>query len=300
MHPRDIPDDMRKRFYLMDNPKAGHGSRELVANVVAGLSAKGCEVVSMQPAGCEAAQAAAVAAAGSGDFDAVLAAGGDGTIRLAAKAVLGTRTPLGAIPLGTGNVLAHETGLPRTPAAIVELMVSGAARDVGIATCNGEPFLLMAGAGFDGSVIKALDHTLKSRVGKLAYLGPGVRALASPPSEIHADIDGEGLVANWIVIARARRYGGKFVIAEKAGIEKPGLVAVLIDATSPAELALTLMALASGRLGRRSNVRTRTCTSAVLRSAAPVPVQIDGDTFGETPVTVESGQSVIKLILPPK
>lgn len=291
---------MRKHFFLLDNPNAGYGSRKLVADVVAGLSARGCDVVSIPTPSVAAAYDATVVAARSGSFDGILAAGGDGTIRLAAKAVLGTATPLGAIPLGTGNVLAHEARLPRSPSAIVDLMTTGEARDVRIATCNGEPFLLMAGVGFDGSVIKALDQALKSRVGKLAYLGPGMRALTSAPPDITVEIDDATYHANWVVIARARRYGGKFVIAEEAGIERQGLVAVLIEAGTPAGLALTLMALAVGKLERRDNARAIACKRAVVRCATPLAVQIDGDPFGETPVTVESGSSVIKLILPPK
>ena len=55
-------------------------------------------------------------AAESGRYDAVIAAGGDGTIRQVAATLIGTDMPLGIIPVGTGNVLAHEIGLARTPA----------------------------------------------------------------------------------------------------------------------------------------------------------------------------------------
>ena len=64
-------------------------------------------------------------AAESGSYDAIVAAGGDGTIRHAAAALIGTDMPLGIIPVGTGNVLAHEIGLARTPDAIARMLLEG-------------------------------------------------------------------------------------------------------------------------------------------------------------------------------
>ena len=65
-----------------------------------------------------AARRAARKAAESGSYDAIVAAGGDGTIRHVAAALIGTEMPLGIIPVGTGNVLAHEIGLAATAGAV--------------------------------------------------------------------------------------------------------------------------------------------------------------------------------------
>ena len=71
--------------------------------------------------------------------------------------------PLGIIPVGTGNVLAHEIGLARTADAIARMLLEGPVAKVACAQANGEPFLLMVGAGFDARVVAALDQRLKSR-----------------------------------------------------------------------------------------------------------------------------------------
>ena len=77
---------------------------------------RGATVTRMRGADIAGARTRAREAAESGSYDAIVAAGGDGTIRHVAAALIGTDTPLGIIPVGTGNVLAHEIGLAATPA----------------------------------------------------------------------------------------------------------------------------------------------------------------------------------------
>ena len=287
----------RRRFLLIDNPTSGYGSRRLVAGVLGALAARGC-IVERAPAGAADAKAALSRAAGDDAFDAVIAAGGDGTIRLVAAALRGSDMALGIVPLGTGNVLAHEVGLPRTSEGLADLLMHGAARPIDMGTANGEPFLLMAGVGFDGHVIGALDQALKRRVGKLAYGAPVMGALARSSTRLAVEIDGIAYAADWAIIANARCYGGAFVLAERAGLEQPGLVAVLIETANRRELVATLLALARGRLAARSNVRMLPCARATIRADRPVPVQIDGDAFATSPVEITHGGGQVRLILP--
>lgn len=64
----------------------------------------------------------------------VIAAGGDGTVRNVAEVLAGTGTPLGLLPVGTGNLLARNLDLPFTSArrmAVIALTGQEAAIDVG-------------------------------------------------------------------------------------------------------------------------------------------------------------------------
>ena len=102
---------LRRRLYLIVNPGAGLNGSPLVEEVADALLRAGVELTLTQPADIETARSQAREAAASARYDAVLAAGGDGTIRQVAATLIGTETPLGIIPVGTGNVLAHEIGL---------------------------------------------------------------------------------------------------------------------------------------------------------------------------------------------
>ena len=294
---------MRQRFLLVFNPGAGRSDRAFLESVLARLAAAGATIaraVSVTAAGARAEVRAAVT---SGPFDAVIAAGGDGTIRQVAVAAIDSGVPVGIIPVGTANVLAHEIGLVRNAAGVAQVLLDGTAKTIAVATANGEPFLLMAGAGFDGRVIAALDQGWKARIGKAAFVAPVLATLARPLDVLHATIDGRPHTATWIVAANARHYGGAFVIAPDAGLTRPGLQAILFHARSRRRLFRQLAALGLGHLERRQalaacDIEIIACSDVTITAAAPVPTQIDGDPFGATPLVVRQGPATVALIMP--
>jgi diacylglycerol kinase (ATP) len=293
---------MRHRFFLVENPGAGVAGSPLVEDVVRLLAKSDASVTRARSADMPAARLAVRKAAASGSYDAILAAGGDGTIRNAAAALIATDMPLGIIPVGTGNVLAHEIGLARTSAAIARMLLEGPVARVACAQANGEPFLLMVGAGFDARVVGALDQRLKSRLGKVAYAGPLLGAIMRPADTLKVTVDGRRHVATWAVIANARHYGGRFVLAPRTGILERGLEAILFKTRSRAVLLGHLMSLAAGqfepRAGHGGDVEMLPCSRVTVAARHPVPVQIDGDAVGTTPIEVDAGTSEVCLIVP--
>lgn len=287
---------MRRRFLIVHNPIAGRHGRTLTRHVVEELERRGAAVgeLAMGRPLSDADRRRLVE-----DCDAVIAAGGDGTVRRLASYLEGCPLPIGLVPVGTGNVLAEEMGLVRAPRALADVLLDGPSIDIVGARANGEHFFLMAGVGFDGAVIRLLDLAWKRRLGKLAYVVPVLRALADVPPLLAVDLDGARHHANWVVLTNARRYGGKFVIADAADLRQPGLLAILVTARDRASLVRQLLRLAAGRLGQDGDVRTIAFRRAEVMALPPVPVQVDGDDFGTTPLVVEAGGSALSLIVPP-
>lgn len=284
---------MRRKFLLVFNPIAGIAGRRLIDRVTGALEAAGATVTRAPPGD----GGPDLSPLDSGEFDAVIAAGGDGTFRALAKS-LGTRLPIGFLPMGTGNVLAREIGLPRGPAAIAEVFTHGPAVEIEGARANGEPFFLMAGAGFDGDVISRLDTGLKRRIGKAAYVGPVLGALSARCGELEVEIDGRVHTAGWVVVAKARCYGGAFVIAPGAGILQPDLVAVLFKPANRLVRLRQLLALGAGFLSSDPGIGMIPCRRVRVSATPPQPVEIDGDAFAATPLDIAAGGPRAQLIVP--
>jgi diacylglycerol kinase (ATP) len=293
---------MRRRFFLVVNTGAGLSRSWLVDEVTAALERTGASVARESLGEFSQIRRLVGAAARSLRYDVVVAAGGDGTIRAAAAGIAGTDVPLAIIPCGTANVLAQEIGLKATPELVCQMLRNGPQRPIACARANDEPFLLMAGAGFDARVVGGLNHALKGRIGKAAYTGPVLGALLRPLDTLSITIDNRSYEASWVVIANARHYAGRFVLAPRTGIHQPGLEAVLFTARSRAVLLGQLLSLLRGRLdaraGRHGDVAMYPCSHVKISAPGPVPVQIDGDPFGATPLEARAGTDAIRLIVP--
>lgn len=226
--------------------------------------------------------------------------GGDGTFRSVASALQGRPVPVCVVPMGTGNVLAQEIGLPRDPAGLAEVLMTGAEIDIVGARANDEPFFLMAGAGFDGDVVSGLSHWLKRRIGKLAYSLPVLRNLLKRPAELDVTIDGRPIRASWVVAARASHYAGSFRIAGQASLQRPGLQVVVFKARARRGRALELLALATGQIERCPTIEIHHATKVTISSRVPAKVQVDGDFFTTTPVvlTMTTDAPRARLIVP--
>jgi diacylglycerol kinase family enzyme len=89
----------------------------------------------------QAAAELAVKRAAAGEIDAIVAAGGDGTIRTVASAAIGTDIPLGIIPLGTLNHFAKDLKIPLALDDSVAVISGGLHRSVDVGAVNGEIFI---------------------------------------------------------------------------------------------------------------------------------------------------------------
>lgn len=116
------------------------------------------------------------AAAGTPGIDAVVVAGGDGTIACAAQVLVGGDTPLGMVPLGTMNLLAKDLGIPVDLDAAVAALRTGEARAIDVGEVNGHVFLINSVLGLPARMAKHREAR-RGRMAALDYLRMGLGLL---------------------------------------------------------------------------------------------------------------------------
>lgn len=288
----------RRRLLVIRNRHAGLKSARLVGRVADELLARGCDVRIVETQSADEVQELLAKPL---EVDAIVAAGGDGTIRALALAMIeqDIALPLGIIPAGTGNVLAHEIGLPRDPAQLAEILITAGTRAAHIMTANGTPFLLMAACGFDAEVLLKLSMKLKQQVGRGAYALPTLATLAKGRAhEFKVELDGAPHAATWAIVANARNYGGSFQLVRDASVFDDTLHAVLFSAKTRAGRLAELLWLAAGRVERARGVKIVTCRHAIIHAPAWMPCQADGDSIGFGPLEIARSGSTVPLIAP--
>lgn len=289
---------MRRRFLIVHNPNAGRGRRQLTCRVARSLEQTGCRAEIREAICAETGRILAAEAAASGNYDAIVAAGGDGTIRSVAAGLRGSDVPVGVVPLGTGNVMAHEIGLPRRADAIAAYLREGVAMPVVGGLANGSTFLLMAGVGLDAEAVAALDMRLKRRIGKLAYVWPVLRAVLRPAPDIRAVLDGEAHSARWIVVCNASRYAGGFTLSPDSHVFEPGLTAVICTARSTLGLVAAMAMIGAGYARQSRHLRFVRFRRGYMSADKRVRVQVDGESFGALPLTISEDRTAVHLLVP--
>lgn len=290
---------MRRRFLILLNPDAGQDKRFYVERCVHALEERGASIRIEYGNSAAHSRAFAERARGDGSADAVIAAGGDGTVSNIARGLLGGDLPLGLIPAGTANVLAHEIGLRRAPDQVARCLTEGPTVPVYGGFANDIYFVLMAGAGIDGEIVQGIDDRLKRRWGKLAFALSVLKVLGRPRHPAFAiEADGKKAHAPWAIVTNAQFYAGSFRLTREASIIRPGLHLVTIAGATPLSLAARLAALALGRLEKQAAVTVARCKTVTLGAGAQVALQLDGDSHAMTPAVIRPSETPFRLIVP--
>jgi diacylglycerol kinase (ATP) len=293
-----------RRLLVIFNPTAGRRSRKRLESWIGHLRRRGAAVTLAETTGPGHAEDLA-RAADPAAFDAVAAAGGDGTINEVLNGLADSPLPLAVLPLGTANVVAAELGLPRRLAALAEVAAFAPVRMVrpgeilipGAAAAK--RFLLMAGVGFDAEVVEHVDSLWKRRAGKGAYVASIFGRLRDyHPGRYPLRIDGQDAAPASVVVARAHFYGGKFVLAPEASLDVAKFQVVLFE--KPGRLAALgyLTALGLGLFSRCRDLSIVAADTVELLGPAGAPVQIDGDIRVRLPVTLRLAATMQGLIGP--
>jgi diacylglycerol kinase family enzyme len=232
----------------------------------------------------------------------VCSLGGDGTVRAVACALVGTETPLGILPAGTGNLLARNLDLPVDALdEAVRAALTGRNRriDVGelvIGELNalGEPvgggelvtehFLVMGGMGLDALIMGGTNEVLKQRVGWAAYLVSGVKHLVSPEFRTQLRLDSEPEFkrrARVVVIGNCGRLLGGLVLMPDARVDDGKLDVVIASPRGFVGWAPVIARVLTRRRKGHATLDHKVCREVRVRVDRPLPVQVDGDVVGE-------------------
>lgn len=286
-----------RRLLVIHNPTAGGRRARRLRAVVARLEARGIGVT-VRPTGRRGDAEEFARSADPAEVDAVVAAGGDGTINevingLAAHAKAGRPLPLGIVPMGTANVLAAELGLTMDAERIATAIASGRRTTIWPAQANGRVFSLMAGAGLDARVVERVDPRVKRLIGKGAYVAETLVQLATRPDHRYRVTldDGEAQELASVIVAKGHFYGGRFICAPDARLTEPELHVCLFPRGGRLNALRYVWGVTAGRLARFPDYRVVTARRVRIEGPAgdglfADAVQGDGDVLARLPVEI--------------
>lgn len=150
----------------------------------------------------------------------VVAVGGDGTVNEVARALVNTDTTLGIIPLGSGNGLARDLGIPVKPEKALQILTEGNIIKMDYGVANDKIFFCTCGVGFDANVAYNVNGHKKR--GFMMYVKEMVDAFFKQKPQTYEIIYSEGHIKEQMFLvtcANAGQYGYHAYIAPHADVQ---------------------------------------------------------------------------------
>lgn len=253
----------------------------------------------------------AARAAVEGGAKVVIAAGGDGTVSACATEVIGTRVELGVLPLGTSSSFAAALEIPSDLDGAIENLARSERRvlDAAVVASGSErrTMILHCMIGLHAETIEETSPAAKRRWGALAYAVKGLEKLAgATPFAVELETPEHVVRCTAIAIAAANVAPLKTVLAHGPShlLADDGRVDVtIVAAASISEAIATGVHLyrtaRDHEPATRDNVGSFSTPRLVVRADPPQRVLVDGESFGDTPVTIETLSRVLTVIAPP-
>ncbi|ETA08230.1 diacylglycerol/lipid kinase family protein [Gordonia alkanivorans] len=294
---------------IVASPYARHGAGLHVAQDAAGLL-KAQNVAVDIIVGEDMADAADLAGkAARGDTDVLAIAGGDGTIRLAVEASIGSGKPLAVIPAGSGNDFARNLHIPLDTAEAVQVILDGHRRPVDLGRVSFPDgrtalFATVAATGFDAAVTaRAID--MRRPRGQSRYTIAALFeliALRSRHYQVRVDDDTVEADLIFAAIGNTTSYGGGMKITPKASVSDGQLDVTL--AKIPPRFARPTLARVFPKVFAGTHVdhplvQTMRGAEVELYCDPPALVSVDGDLVGELPAVFEAVPHAIEVFTPP-
>lgn len=296
---------MSRRIGVLVNPTSGRGRvakrREAVLSALAG---RGDEVRVIQGESADDAERLLAHHVTEG-LDVLVAVGGDGTVHMALQAAVPTSTPLGIVPLGTGNDAATALGLPtKSIEQAIGVVLDGHSRsfDVGLAeTADGmrRYFLCVLSSGFD-SMVNERANAMTRPSGDARYVVAMLAELRKfSPIPYRVVVDGTLVTddAMAVSLGNGPSFGGGMKVCPGADLHDGLLDMIWLHSISRPELIRLFPRLYSGRHIEHPRVSEQAVRVVHLEAPGQI-AYADGERVGPLPVDVRTVSDGVRILVP--
>jgi YegS/Rv2252/BmrU family lipid kinase len=241
----------------------------------------------------------------------LVAVGGDGTVNEIVQGLAGRDgVELAVIPRGTGWDFVRTYGIPRRFEDAVAVAREGHAQAIDLGRAHYRAwdgseaesyFANIASAGMSGAIAKRANETSKALGGKASYLWATLTVFARwRNDEVQVAVDGEQRTGRMhdVVVANGRFFGGGMMICPEAEPDDGLLDVLLIGDLTKRDLLLTLPKTYRGRHLPHPKAELLRGGAVEVDSQEPLPIELDGEQPGTTPVRFEIVPQALRLRVP--
>ncbi|MEW9121424.1 MAG: diacylglycerol kinase family protein [Thermotaleaceae bacterium] len=235
------------------------------------------------------------------DYEKVVALGGDGTIYEILNGLIGRKTALGVIPLGTGNDFVKTMHIPHNIEEALDIVIRGRKKRIDCGKANERYFMNVASIGLDAEIVQKTESIKQYISGPTAYVAGVFKTLFQYQfQKLAIDIDGLRLEEKitLLAIGNGKYYGGGMKVTPDAQIDDGYFSICLIKELGKLKILSLFPTIFTGEHIKEPVVKLYRGKEISVRSEGPLLVNVDGDIIGKTPVIFELVEKAIDVIVP--
>jgi YegS/Rv2252/BmrU family lipid kinase len=236
------------------------------------------------------------------NVDAIVVAGGDGTLARHVSRALRLDVPVGLIPLGTFNELARTLEIPLDIDGACRTIAARATRRIDLATVNGAYYVNEASVGLSSRLTRLQRPADKQRFGFWAVVASGFAAFRYlRPFRVEIEFDGGSvrLRTFQLTVANSNRFGG-FINAQDAAIDDGRLDLYAIDAEGLLPIWSAIRAIVAHHWGSGAGLRVYRASRFSVWTGHPHRITADGEPAGKTPAEFALLPQALRVFTPGK
>lgn len=231
-----------------------------------------------------------------GDWDAIIACGGDGTVNEVASGVASSnrKIPVAILAGGTVNDFANYMEIPKATYDFVKMIEDWNIQYVDMGTCNNKLFVNVATGGLLTNVAHTVPSESKTVLGRMAYYFEGIKELPRQKFKpIKVRITSKEYTAEeeilLFVISNGKSVGGFKKLSPTAEVQDGLLDCMIIKKADFQDIVSIFLRIYSGEHINNSKVEYFKTDSVTIESLTDeeVQVDIDGEFAGELPINVD-------------
>lgn len=233
-------------------------------------------------------------------FKYVIAAGGDGTVNEIARELINTDITLGILPLGSGNGLARDLGIPIDIEKALEIILNANTRTIDCGIANEQVFFCTCGFGFDAFVSGKFAED--KRRGPLGYVRNVLESVVDFKAEEYEITYDEGTFKDKAFIltcANTSQYGNEAYIAPNASMDDGKMNVSILKPLNALEIPQTTIQLFTKNIDKNSKMTTLLTRKIHIKRESPGLIHIDGEpVFTDRDVTISIVHKGLKVFAP--
>ena len=229
----------------------------------------------------------------------VVVAGGDGTFNAVVNGLTPGTATLAVLPFGTSNVLAAELGIRSLDDALERIAI-GKTKSLSVGVLelaeSSHRFVLMAGIGLDGAVVRDVWPLGKKLLRQGAYVISALKnAIAWDSTTFEIGASEGDVTCHTAIICNASRYGGNFILSPGSSPFSDGLSAICVTGLRRRTYIGIVFDLFRNAMQHSRNLVRLPVSSVEIRGTKAI--QIDGDFVGYGPARISTEPDFARIIV---